>query len=255
MKYSNKLSPYIEEAYQLFSTYSIDKHLSVCDCGNCITLTEIDDLCRIRLRELSLQQISTYIEAMLVSIDKAIAEVHYFLPRMLELLCEGKVFYIDEGFSLSKCHFERLDLWKAPEIDFLKRFSLAFFEEVLSEKYSEITTAEDWLVCFGLAGLPIQPLLDCWIANAYKINAIRYFEEIFMYSLQARGIEYHHTYFKDKHRELNIQITEWLNNNKTLKIFYEAIEKLLLSDIVLNEKVVYQLENMYNILEFELKNR
>ena len=118
MKYSNKLSPYIEEAYQLFSTYSIDKHLSVCDCGNCITPTEIDDLCRIPLRELSLQQISTYIEAMLVSTDKAIAEVHYFLPRMLELLCEGKVFYIDEGFSLSKCHFERLDLWKAPEIDF-----------------------------------------------------------------------------------------------------------------------------------------
>ena len=82
-----------------------------------------------------------------------------------------------------------------------------------------------------------------------------YFEEIFMYSLQTRGIEYHHTYFKDEHRELNIQITEWLNNSKTLKIFYEAIEKLLLSDIVLNEKVVYQLENMYNILEFELKNQ
>ena len=36
------------------------------------------------------------------------------------------------------------------------------------------------------------------------------------------------------------------------KIPYEAVEKLLLSDIVLNEKVVYQLENMYNILEFEL---
>ncbi|WP_227002878.1 hypothetical protein [Capnocytophaga endodontalis] len=146
-------------------------------------------------------------------------------------------------------------MWKAPEIDFLKRFSLAFFEEVLSEKYSEITTAEDWLVCFGLAGLPIQPLLDCWIANAYKMNAIRYFEEIFMYSLQARGIEYHHTYFKDRHRELNVQITEWLNNCKTLKIFYKAVEKLLLSDIVLNKKVVYQLENMYNILEFEIKNR
>jgi len=98
---------------------------------------------------------------MLVSIVKAIVEFHYFLPRMLELLCEGKIFYIDEGLSLSKCYFERLDLWKAPEIDFLKRFSLAFFEEVLSERHSEITTAEDWLVCFGLAGLPIQPLLDC----------------------------------------------------------------------------------------------
>ena len=55
---------------------------------------------------------------MLVSIVKAIVEFHYFLPRMLELLCEGKIFYIDEEFSLSKCYFERLDLWKAPEIDF-----------------------------------------------------------------------------------------------------------------------------------------
>lgn len=61
MKYSNKLSPYIEEAYSFFS-YSIDKHLSVCDCDNCITPTEIDNLCRIPLRELSLQQISTYVE-------------------------------------------------------------------------------------------------------------------------------------------------------------------------------------------------
>ena len=28
-----------------------------------------------------------------------------------------------------------------------------------------------------------------------------------------------------------------------------------INDIVLNKKVVYQLENMYNILEFEIKNR
>lgn len=61
-----------------------------------------------------------------------------------------------------------------------------------------------------------------------------------MFSLQARGIEYHHSYSKNK----NVQITERLNNNKTLKVFYKAIEKLLLSDIALNEKVVYQLENV-----------
>ncbi|EKY21179.1 hypothetical protein [Capnocytophaga sp. oral taxon 326] len=49
MKYSNKLSPYIEEAYSFFS-YLIDKHLSVCDCDNCITPAEIDDLCPIPFR-------------------------------------------------------------------------------------------------------------------------------------------------------------------------------------------------------------
>ena len=61
-----------------------------------------------------------------------------------------------------------------------------------------------------------------------------------MFSLQARGIEYHHSYSKNE----NVQITERLNNNKTLKVFYKAIEKLLLSDIALNEEVVYQLENV-----------
>ncbi len=248
MKYRKILPFYIEEAYQVFSSYTINKHLSVCDCGNCITPTEINELCNTPLKELSVQQISTYVESMLVSSDKAIVEIHYFLPRMLELLCERKIFYIDEGFSLSKCHFERTDLWKVAEIDFLKRFSLAFFEEILSEENFELTTAEDWLVCFGLGGLPLQPLLECWVNKADTLSAIRHFQEIFLYSLKAKGILYHHTYFEEKHSFLNDQITDWLQSLYTLQTFYKAIENLLLSDRPLNEGLIAQLENMYNIL-------
>ncbi len=249
MKYPKILTSYVEEAYQLFSSYTIDKHLSVCDCGNCITLAEIEELCYVPLKQLSLQQISNYVEAMLVNTDKAIIEVHYFLPRMLEFLCERKIFYIDEGFSLSKCHFERLDLWKPTEIDFLQRFSIAFFEEILKEENFEHITAEHWLVCFGLAGLPLQPLLECWTNRANTISAIWHFQDIFLYSLTIKGIKYHHIYFEENHSFLNTQITEWLQNPQTLQTFYKAIENLLLSDISLDESFIIQLENTYNIIE------
>ncbi|MDO4880047.1 MAG: hypothetical protein Q3983_02090 [Capnocytophaga sp.] len=254
MKHKKILNSYIEEAYQLFSSYAIDKHLSVCDCGNCITLAEIEDLVHTPLRELTIQQVGTYVDAMLATTDKAIIEVHYFLPRMLEFLTERKVFYIDEGFSLSKCHFDHTNLWKPAEIAFLERFSLAFFEEILSEENFELTTAEDWLVCFGLGGLPIQPLLDCWTNNAHKIGAIRHFQEIFQHSIKPKEIVFHHIYF-EKVPELNKQLTLWLNTPLTLQVFYKSVEDLLLSDIPLNEGLVYQLENMYDVLGVELKKR
>lgn len=253
MKKYRQLEPYIEEGYKIFSAYSINKHLSVCDCGNCITPTEIEDLICTPLHKLSATQIGNYVGAMLASSDKAIIEVHYFLPRMLELLTQGKIFYIDEGFSLSKCHFERTDIWKPTELAFVKQFALAFFKAVLDEENFELVTAEDWLVCFGLSGLSLQPLLEYWISSAHKISAIRHFEEIFIYSLQPIGIIYKHSYFKDEHKELNNEITEWLNNRKTLEAFGKGIENLLLSDEPLNQGLIYQLENMYNIIEFELK--
>ena len=52
MKYE-KLTPYIEEAYTIFASYSITLFLTVCDCGNCITQEEIKLLVTTPLRELS----------------------------------------------------------------------------------------------------------------------------------------------------------------------------------------------------------
>ena len=110
---NNKLIPYIEEAYRLFAPYNISLPLTVCDCGNCITEKEKKLLITNPLRELSRDLIETYISAMFDNEDKAIVELRYFLPRMLELLLVGETLYIDEGFSLSRCHFERTHIWKA----------------------------------------------------------------------------------------------------------------------------------------------
>jgi len=216
---NKKLIPYIEEAYRLFASYSITPPLTVCDCGNCITGEEIKTLVSTPLRELSRDLIDTYISAMFESEDKAIMELRYFLPRMLELLSQGEILYIDEGFSLSKCHFEHTHIWKEEEIAFMERFAKAFFDEVLEEESPDLCdSVEDWLVCFGLSGI------------AFK-----------------------HSYFKDKRPELNEQITTWLTAPHTQRTFLQATENLLLSDTVLEEEILFSLENLYNQLRLNEK--
>ena len=248
MKYE-KLTPYIEEAYTIFASYSITSFLTVCDCGNCITQEEIKLLVTTPLRELSRDLIDTYISAMFENEDKAIIELRYFLPRMLELLSQREILYIDEGFSLSKCHFEREDIWKPAESAFMERFAKAFFNEVLEGENPDLCdSAEDWLVCFGLSGLPIANLLNCWIQKADKVMALYYFEEFLTHSFRSVGIAFKHSYFKDKHPELNEQITTWLTAPQTQHTFLQATEDLLLSDVVLEEEVVFALETLYNQL-------
>ena len=246
---NNKLIPYIEEAYRLFALYNISLPLTVCDCGNCITEKEQKLLITNPLRELSRDLIETYISAMFDNEDKAIVELRYFLPRMLELLSVGETLYIDEGFSLSKCHFEHTHIWKEEEIAFMERFAKAFFDEVLEEESPDLCdSVEDWLVCFGLSGLPIDPLLNSWLQQADKVMALYYFEEFLTHSFRSVGIAFKHSYFKDKRPELNEQITTWLTASHTQHTFLQATENLLLSDVVLEEEVVFALETLYNQL-------
>ena len=252
---NKKLIPYIiEEAYRLFASYSITPPLTVCDCGNCINEKEQKLLITTPLRETSRELIETYISAMFDNEDKAIVELRYFLPRMLELLSVGETLYIDEGFSLSRCHFERTHIWKEGEIAFMERFAKAFFEEVLEgECPHPYSTAEDWLVCFGLSGLSITPLLDSWLKQADKVKALYDFQELFTYSFSPIGIVFKHSYFKDKRPELNEQITTWLMLPHTQQTFLQATENLLLSDIELEEEVLLSLENLYNQLRLNEK--
>ena len=251
---NKKLIPYIEEAYRLFASYSITPPLTVCDCGNCITGEEIKALVSTPLRELSRDLIDTYISAMFESEDKAIMELRYFLPRMLEILSQGEILYIDEGFSLSKCHFERTHIWKEEEIAFMECFAKAFFDEVLQVESPDLCdSVEDWLVCFGLSGLPIAPLLNSWLQQADKVMALYYFEEFLTHSFRSVGIAFKHSYFKDKRPELNEQITTWLTALHTQRTFLQATENLLLSDTVLEEEILFSLENLYNQLRLNEK--
>ena len=251
---NNKLIPYIEEAYRLFAPYNISLPLTVCDCGNCITEKEQKLLITKHLRELSRDLIETYISAMFDNEDKAIVELRYFLPRMLELLSVGETLYIDEGFSLSRCHFERIHIWKEEEIAFMERFAKAFFDGILEgECPHPYSTAEDWLVCFGLSGLSITPLLDSWLKQADRVKALYDFQELLSDSFGPMGIVFKHSYFKDKRPELNEQITTWLKASRTRQTFLQATENLLLSDTALEEEVLFSLENLYNQLRLNEK--
>ena len=112
---------------------------------------------------------------------------------------------------------------------------------------------EDWLVCFGLSGLPIAPLLNSWLQQADKVMALYYFEEFLTHSFRSVGIAFKHSYFKDKRPELNEQITTWLTAPHTQRTFLQATENLLLSDTVLEEEILFSLENLYNQLRLNEK--
>ena len=125
----------------------------------------------------------------------------------------------------------------------------SLFNEVLEEENPDLCdSAEDWLVCFGLSGLPIAPLLDTWLQQSGKVKALYDFQELLTYSLHPIGIVFKHSYFKDKRPELNEQITTWLTAPQTQRTFLQATEDLLLSDTVLEEEVVFALETLYNQL-------
>ena len=94
----------------------------------------------------------------------------------------------------------------------------------------------------------IVPLLDTWLQQAGKVKALYDFQELFTYSLHPIGIVFKHSYFKDKRPELNEQITAWLTAPHTQRTFLQATENLLLSDVVLEEEVVFALETLYNQL-------
>ena len=130
----------------------------------------------------------------------------------------------------------------------------SFFDEVLEGESSHLySSAEDWLVCFGLSGLPIAPLLNSWLQQADKVMALYDFQELLSDSLRPIGIVFKHSYFKDKRPELNEQITTWLMSPHTQQTFLQATENLLLSDTVLEEEVLFSLENLYNQLRLNEK--
>ena len=79
------------------------------------------------------------------------------------------------------------------------------------------------------------------------------FQELLSDSLRPIGIVFKHSYFKDKRPELNEQITTWITASQTQQTFLQATENLLLSDTVLEEEVLFSLENLYNQLRLNEK--
>lgn len=248
---SNSLSDSIEQGYVIFSKYKINKRLSI--DSSFLSENEVKSLLATPLRKLSRNQIVSYVSE-IPSDGVSVMETRYFLPRILELIAHRKVLYITEELSLSKCHFERKDLWKEDELHFLQTFAQTFFEDELARDNIELVSAINWLICFGLSGLEVKPLLKIWTEKASYLPTIWHFWELFT-GIFVKDYTSFYCNYAESHPTFNEELTFWINDNYTLKTFHKAIENHLLSDEKFNSGALYQLETLYSVLGEKLSGK
>jgi hypothetical protein len=157
------LSDIISRAYQQFKRYTLQAPLAVChDC--CLSQEHEQLLLRTPLTELDQTTFSLYFSAASTGdIGAELAEIKYFLPRMMEMLAEAQEIYMIEEVILRRLHFNRTELWPQKERELVELFALAYFDNGLihnpPQDSDKLTTA---LIMFALGGMDITPLLQLW---------------------------------------------------------------------------------------------
>lgn len=236
---------FISEAYQLFD-YPVKGRLSVCsEC--CISEERMQELMRTPVKNLSLSAIYDYLDA--VHYDEEGSEIKHFLPRILELLVQGEELSFDTELYLQRCHFNK-PCWSKEELDFLHRFSTAFFREILSTEPEQCNdTAENYLAMFNLSGLNSEHLLEIWEEMCEEsLNALFHFQK-FIYYL---GYGYRNTFSENK--DFEQKLNKWANSPELAEKILPKIEKLYFENENLDAETQYYLEVFYQRMRENLKN-
>ncbi|ENX58400.1 hypothetical protein F902_02800 [Acinetobacter higginsii] len=153
----------ITEAYQLFSSYLMGDQFEVCHGTCCLQTADGELLKRLPVALLNCRLIYEYLDAA-ESMDKfALAQqIKHLLPKILELLIQGENLSHSTEIILNKCYFNLENAWKTKEIQFMQKFTLAFFQ-YKAIYFDENYSLDEYITIFHLAGLDIQPLLDEWV--------------------------------------------------------------------------------------------
>ena len=170
----------VDAAYAAFQHHSAPTQtLDVCmPC--CMDEATERELRRLPLRQLTARHFYEYNGSAKGS-EQPADELLYFLPRMLELLAQGKELhhstelYLDR---LGKCPAGALSAGERAALD---AFALAFFREGLGHTGREPSpfngsNAFDILLMFHKGGVDVQPLLAHWL-NDERPSAVQHYAE------------------------------------------------------------------------------
>lgn len=139
----DELRQAIENAYSVFPEMKWrGRNATVCPC--CVSELSARDLAKIPRRELTADLVSEYLgSAHHVDEGSAAQEVRHFLPRIFELLAQGK----EVSMSGNECALIRLgrgplgwddntyrDIWAKREVDAVDRFLRAYWRDVVAER-------------------------------------------------------------------------------------------------------------------------
>ena len=162
MNDATELKALIEEAYSLFSSYSMGNHIAVChEFICCLGSDDADLLKTLPIQQVDRRLIYEYLDAGEGEYPIALAvQIKHLLPKILELLVKDEYIHHSHECIFDKCRFN-LKVWTVDEIEFMQRFAQCYFRMQLM-KFEETESVDQFIIMFHLSGLDILPLLKIW---------------------------------------------------------------------------------------------
>jgi hypothetical protein len=241
----------VEKAYELFSKYRADRPLDVCtDC--CMKIEDEGRLASLAVREIPDDLLSEYNDSAKPEKTR-IEEVKHFLPRYLDLISEYKFPTHSTELSFSRLLPFDKNEWTENELELLEKFATDFFNQTL--KTYPIPSFNDSidtiLIMFWRADFDIVRLLRIW-ERTDTLQSVLHFNDLYFHGFKEHNKNELFSSFGDK--KINKILTNWLESEKTKEIFEDRIEKLVLGDFEIDERILNELNLLYEIVRTEKKN-
>lgn len=245
--YQMTLTNIIEDAYRLFSSYTITSSLSICK-PHCVSFEKEKELVNTPLRKVPVELLEqAYFESARNFTEQELWEMKHFLPRVMELV---------SNFEFP-CHsweivFDRLDLdktvlWTSEEITLFTQFADSFFEKCLCSYplpgYEKLTTI---LIMFGNAEDILRKLLCKW-QQAEHDESLLHFKDIMLYGIKSsKGGSYKVTnpFVTEKANDI---IVTWLASDEIRQVFAKQIEKKIMANSA-DSEALEQLSLLYEMV-------
>lgn len=160
MRPSENMQAIIERMYQVFDRYPVPSQFDVC-LACCVSIKDEQSLRQTPLRHLSPEVLYEY-NSSARSTQQDADEIRYLLPRLLELIAQGKEPAICQELCLERVANAALESWPDNERDLLADYARQYIVDLLdeAERKAELALLGDALVMFYLGGLDVMPLLD-----------------------------------------------------------------------------------------------
>lgn len=147
----------IRALYEVFAVYRKPKDILACEC--CWSDHEMRVVLKIRLSELSEEQLSGYAGSVFLTVGSE-ADFKYFLPRIFELSVNDEFVWPDPEVVLGKLRLAEWDAWPEHERAAVLRVVEEKFASVLGDEDSDSHTVDSWICALGRCVSDITPYLD-----------------------------------------------------------------------------------------------
>lgn len=145
-----------EMLYSIFSAYSEHKRFGGCPC--CIESSQIERIANTKLRNLSADDLSNYVESVFYTVG-TINDFKYYLQRILEICMNDQFDWPDPEIVLKKLSLADWTNWPEKEFTPVKNIIQHHFSEIIrKEKYNE-DDVDTWLFAISYTGMDIDPFV------------------------------------------------------------------------------------------------